>query len=293
MSESIQLEHQLIRELHPQLSRSQGIEAPGSATAPVRRVGLQTRPQALTGGFDGGSAQPGEFSMAHGGLLLADEFPEWNRDAREALREPLERGCSTIVRRRGSAELPARFTLAATGNLCPCGGWPAHWIADWKNQESTPAGANAPVPCRCNELSRMSYLDRLSGPVLDRVDAVYRTRALTPPPAGAGEPPRKRAPFLREKAKATAIRMLETLGARTGHLEGSQIEAWLETHMKSARHPAKIERVLGQAGSLRSRHRVVRLALGLSFWDGSDAAPGLEHFAEALELRPEKLGLNP
>jgi magnesium chelatase family protein len=105
---------------------------------------------ALVGG--GPYPRPGEVSLAHNGVLFLDELPEFRRHVLEALRQPLEDGVVTIARARGVLRLPARFQLAATCNLCPCG------------QLGTRAG------CRCTPHQVRRYQSRLSGPLLDRID---------------------------------------------------------------------------------------------------------------------------
>lgn len=97
---------------------------------------------------------PGEISRAHGGMLLLDEFLEFHKEVKEALREPLEKG-EIVVRRRGRAQkFPADFLCIATTNLCPCG-------------DFVPG---KPVDCRFSLTRCRSYLERLSGPLLDRFD---------------------------------------------------------------------------------------------------------------------------
>src|SRR5690606_2296865 len=131
-----------------------------SAEEPYRRVSTQARPASLLGSFSSGVLRPGELSLAPAAVLLADEFPEWSRDAREALRDPLERRRLTLTRVDGAIDLPSDFIFAGNGNLCPCGGLP-----DAPTQEGDFA-------CRCHPLDRRRYLSRLSGPILDRLDLV-------------------------------------------------------------------------------------------------------------------------
>ena len=101
----------------------------------------------------GGSVQlrPGEASLAHNGVLFLDELGEFGRGALEALREPLEEGVVRIARANVHAVLPARFVLVAATNPCPCGGGP-------------------PGACQCDDVARVRYLRRLSGPLSDRFD---------------------------------------------------------------------------------------------------------------------------
>lgn len=106
---------------------------------------------ALIGG--GPTARPGEVSLAHGGVLFLDELAEFNRPALESLRQPLEDGVVTIARAQETAEYPARFSLVAAANLCPCG-WRGHPVK----------------PCVCTPPAVTKYLGRLSGPLLERID---------------------------------------------------------------------------------------------------------------------------
>ena len=107
--------------------------------------------------FGGGDSvdgpRPGLLSLAHRGILLADEFFEWPRAAAEALRTPLQDKQVVVARRDWQVTWPADFMLIATANPCPCGffGHPS-------------------VPCRCTPATRRRYLAKLSGPIFDRID---------------------------------------------------------------------------------------------------------------------------
>ncbi len=101
----------------------------------------------------GNEREPGELSMAHGGILFLDELPEFRRDLIEALREPLELGRLHISRARGKVSWPADFQLIAACNNCPCG-----WL-----------GSKVQL-CRCSHGKISQYWGKLSGPILDRID---------------------------------------------------------------------------------------------------------------------------
>lgn len=106
---------------------------------------------ALIGG--GNPPKPGEISLAHNGILFLDELPEFQRNVLEALREPLESGTVTISRASRQVEYPANFLLVSAMNPCPCG-----FAGDKENE------------CRCTPDKISRYQNKISGPLLDRID---------------------------------------------------------------------------------------------------------------------------
>lgn len=114
---------------------------------------------ALTGG--GPKAKPGEVSLAHYGVLFMDELPEFGREVLEAMRQPLEDGVVSISRVQASVAYPARFMMVAAMNPCPCGHFGSREQA-----------------CRCSQPQIQRYLNRVSGPLLDRIDLQIEVEAL-------------------------------------------------------------------------------------------------------------------
>ncbi len=118
---------------------------------PFRSPHQTASPVAVIGG--GSNPRPGEISLAHRGVLFLDELPEFRRDLLEALRQPLESGEIVVSRARGNLVFPARFTLVAAMNPCPCGFW-----------------GDEEKECRCTANEVFRYQKKISGPLLDRID---------------------------------------------------------------------------------------------------------------------------
>ena len=121
------------------------------AVRPFRNPHHTVSDVALVGG--GSFPKPGEISLAHNGVLFLDELPEFKRQVLEVLRQPLEDRIMTVSRARFSVEYPAGFMLIASMNPCPCGFY------------------NHPdKDCVCGSANVQKYLNRISGPLLDRID---------------------------------------------------------------------------------------------------------------------------
>lgn len=127
---------------------------------PFRAPHHTTSNVALVGG--GRNPSPGEISLAHNGILFLDELPEFDRKVLEVLREPLESGRIIISRAANKVEYPASFQLVAAMNPCPCG-----HLGDEK------------IPCRCNDTQIKRYRQKLSGPLLDRLDMHVAVKAIS------------------------------------------------------------------------------------------------------------------
>ena len=246
-------------------------DSAGSQDSPVREISPHVRAEALIGGFHHGQIRPGELTLAHGGLLIADEFLEWRRDAREALRDPIESGRVILQRAQKRIALPARFTFAGTANLCPCGGVPPELQSEL-------------TQCRCSPRLRQAYLERLSGPILDRMDCVDWVMN-APGGSGRGAVPPS---FLKETLE-TIIQGRAKLRSQWGELPGrtdaNQVEQWIQAC-------PRLSELQAQWGtpeaSLRRRHREIRLAISLATLDQLPF-PEPRHFLEARPVALERL----
>ncbi|MFZ1879768.1 MAG: ATP-binding protein, partial [Gaiellaceae bacterium] len=186
-----------------------GVLPPGGGLVRVPRFRAPHHSASTAAIVGGGTGpRPGEASLAHGGVLFLDEFPEFPRPALEALRQPLEDGVVTVARVAGRAAFPARFQLVATMNLCPCG-----------------ARGDPAAQCACTPQRVHRYREKLSRALLDRFDlslTVPRPRGeeLAGPAAEASAPVRERVlaararlsarpPELTEEAKDLLTRAVE------------------------------------------------------------------------------------
>lgn len=221
---------------------------------------------ALTGG--GPAMRPGEISLAHNGVLFLDELPEFRRDVLEAMRQPLEDGEVTVARAGGTLRLPARFQLICAMNPCRCG-WRGH-----------PSGR-----CTCSDREAARYAEKISGPLLDRIDIHVNVPSVEYEAMRRRSTPESSAEV---KRRVDAARALQTSRFRhTGiscnaQMPPDQLAACC--HLDSAGE-ALMENAFARMGlTARSHDRILRVARTIADLDGADSiAP--EHLAEAIQYR--------
>ena len=214
---------------------------------------------ALVGG--GKHPRPGEVSLAHHGVLFLDELPEFDRRVLEVLREPLEAGTIAVSRAARQAEFPARFQLVAAMNPCPCG------------YRGDTAGR-----CRCTADQVQRYRQRLSGPLLDRLDMQLEVPRVDTAMLSATKVKGESSERVAMRVQAARVMQSQRQGGLNAHLDVPGIEA----HCKV--EPAEL-RVLERAIqhfqlSARAYHRILKVARTIADLAGSEPVLGI-HLREA------------
>ena len=229
---------------------------------PFRAPHHSASPAAVIGG--GSQALPGEISLASGGVLFLDELPEFDRRVLESLREPLETGEVHIARANRRATYPAAFQLIAAMNPCPCG------------YQGHPTRA-----CRCTPEQVQRYRNRLSGPLLDRIDLCIEVPALSAADL-AQAPPGESSARVSERVMAAASLAQHRQGSLNARLDGKA----LETHAKlDSAGQTLLNQAVSRLGlSARAYHRLLRVARTIADLAGAEQI-GATHIAEAIQFR--------
>ena len=220
----------------------------------------------MAGLIGGGSglALPGEISRAHHGVLFLDELAEFQTPVLQALRQPLESGRVTITRSGGSVTYPARFSLIAATNPCPCG-----WAGD------------AVRGCRCTPGAIDTYQRRLSRPLLDRIDIQVEVRRV-PLEVLASEPTGEPSVRVRERVILARQRQLDRQGVLNAQLKPARLRQLAALAPSSRR---TLERWSAQRGlTARGFHRAWRVARTSADLEESDEIQE-RHVLEALGFR--------
>jgi magnesium chelatase family protein len=243
-------------------SLTRGFNAASWKVRPYRSPHHTTSGPALVGG--GNMPRPGEISLAHCGVLFLDELPEFDRRVLEVLRQPMESGSITISRAAHQADFPARFQLIAAMNPCPCG-YLGH-----------PSGK-----CHCTVEAIARYQDRISGPLLDRIDMQVEVGAMAPTTMSAdvdGEPS-------------------ATIAARVAHAFTLQFQRQAKSNQRMTTREIDRHCKLDGAGeqllrttmlhlhwSARAYHRVLKVARTIADLAGTQRISSA-HVAEAIQYR--------
>lgn len=243
--------------------------APGSGlmvTRPFSAPHHSASVAALIGG--GSAAKPGDVSLCHNGILFLDELPEFSKQALEALRQPLEDGVVSVSRVANQAQYQSRFMLITSMNPCPCGYFGSKQRA-----------------CRCSQHEIRRYLDRVSGPLLDRIDIQIEVDAVPVKEINQDKPAESSAVVRERVRKARAIQQ-----ERYRH-DGIYCNAALTSKLikqycaLSPEATAVLHVAVDRMGmSMRAYGRVLKVARTIADLAGSEQIQ-VEHVAEAIQFR--------
>lgn len=241
------------------------------AEPPIRTPHHTASYVSLVGG--GATPKPGEVTLAHKGVLFLDEFGEFERRVIDSLRQPLEDRIITVSRAKGTVQFPAHFILIAAMNPCPCGNF----------------GSND-RECRCPPIAIERYRQKISGPIIDRIDMwIEVPRVPHRVLAGKGEPEESSA-AVRARVRRARERQTERFAAA-----GRPIKLNSEMSARDLGALAPLDRgteavliraaeKLGLSG--RSYHRIIKLARTIADLE-EQSAVGEAHILEALRYRPK------
>lgn len=213
--------------------------------------------------------RPGELSLAHRGILLFDELPEFGRSLVEALRQPLETRIVTIARAKDSVDYPAHFIFVATANPCPCGYY------------------QTSKPCRCLPHQVVNYRRKLSGPILDRIDLYVDVHEIDNSQLLSTQTDKNSSAKSVKQRIATARTHQTTRFGSAVRLNADMSNRELKT---IANLTPNAKTILDQAAnsfglSARAYMRTVKVARTIADLDDSQTIEA-NHIAEALQYRP-------
>lgn len=223
-----------------------------------------------TAGMAGGglTVRPGEVSLAHNGVLFLDELPEFRRETLEVMRQPMEDGLVTIARAARTVTYPARFTLAAALNPCPCG-----FFNDARRE------------CICTQRQIARYLAKISGPLLDRIDLQVEVAALTTEEIASVDAAEPSASI---RARVEAARQIQRDRFRRTAIQSNaemttrHLRRWCELDAASRRLLVSAIERLGL--SARAHDRILKVARTIADLTAAESIDS-SHIAEAVQYR--------
>jgi len=219
----------------------------------------------LAGG--GRTPMPGEMSLAHNGVLFLDELPEFQKKALETMRQPLEDGHITVTRIGGVCTYPSVFLLLATMNPCPCG----HMGSD---------------RCNCTEAEVSRYLDKISGPLLDRIDIQVEATAVKYSEISSQQKSEEDSATIKTRVENARARQQKRFQNEKIYFNAKMPASMIDKHCKLGAEAAELlKMVFDNMGlSARAYHKILKIARSIA--DLADEENISEaHVAEAISYR--------
>jgi len=219
----------------------------------------------LAGG--GRTPSPGEMSLAHNGVLFLDELPEFQKKALETMRQPLEDGHITVTRVGGVCTYPSVFLLLATMNPCPCG----YMGTD---------------RCNCTDGEITRYLDKISGPLLDRIDIQVEATPVKYAELSAKQKAAESSADIKERVENARARQQKRFAGEGIYFNAKMPASMIDKHCKLGKDAADLLKMVFDSMSLSARayHKILKIARSIA--DLADSADILEaHVAEAISYR--------
>jgi len=246
---------------------------------PIRSPHHTSSYVSIVGG--GATPRPGEATLAHRGVLFLDEFPEFERRVIEALRQPLEDRVISVSRAKGTAIFPARFTLVAAMNPCPCGNY-----------------GHPEIECSCSPIALEKYKRKISGPIADRIDLWMQMGPIELSELGK----RNKEGTETQSAREKVLRARQRQHERFEKYESKKTKPSTTLRLNSELSPREIDELVPLTASVRATlekagsrlslsprafHRVIKVARTIADLDDS---PDINdsHVLEALQYRERK-----
>jgi len=219
----------------------------------------------LAGG--GRMPMPGEMSLAHNGVLFLDELPEFQKKALETMRQPLEDGHITVTRVGGVCTYPSVFLLLATMNPCPCG----YMGTD---------------RCNCTDGEITRYLDKISGPLLDRIDIQVEATPVKYAELSAKQKAAEDSAAIKARVENARARQQKRFAGEGIYFNAKMPASMIDKHCKLGKNAADLLKMVFDSMSLSARayHKILKIARSIA--DLADSADITEaHIAEAISYR--------
>ncbi len=241
-------------------------ETPLVMTRPFRSPHHTISDAGLIGG--GNIPRPGEVSLAHNGVLFLDELPEFRRNVLEVMRQPLEDGYVTISRAAASLTYPANFMLVAAMNPCPCG-----FFSD-PNRE-----------CKCSDKQIQTYVSRISGPLLDRIDIQVEVPAVKYAELSA-DVSGERSVVVQERVEAARQMQHQRFSGTSIHANANMESKQIREYCRIETQAQELLRVaINQLGlSARAYDRILKVSRTIADLDENPNIEGM-HVSEAIQYR--------